>query len=710
MPLSSNEQVWELVQRLSGMTEEEQEAFWQEVSPEETALRVEVESRIKQAEERFSPNLWERIATDANATHRDLQPGQQINRYQIVKAIGEGGMGKVFLANDSRMNREVALKMLTHELSLKPKAVQRFEKEVRTAAALNHQNIMTVYDVGDDADRPYFTCEYIVGVTLRERLQTSGALAWQEVVAIAVQIADALQTAHRAKIIHRDIKPENLMLRDDGLVKVLDFGIAKSLDLAELNEEIHHQDGKAAVLSYHTNYTRTRGLLGTLSYMSPEQARGETLTPQTDIFSFGLVLHEMLTGWHPLKDKTPDQTLEELNSPQPFASLEEVCPEIPSQLIEVVNQAISKEKDLRFKTAASMWEALSELKAQTAAPSTTQPTQPAVTNNLPKLLRQQNANRLLSQFVVLAAERPGTLLSFQSWWTIWRSSDLKRRKLENELMRQSQRDFLRKYLAAGLLVAVVAVLFTLGVAAYFSIVEDWPERPIRDGHTAGVRRAVFSPDERLLVSVGEDHLVKVWDFAKRTTIKTMTDHTAEVVAVAFSPKGDFFATASWDQSVIIWDARTLEKVKTLSNLGGKVTAVAFSPDDKYLAIAVMHPNERTILWRTKTRERVREFPMSTGDWCSLVFSPTQPRMLYSGNMSVNVESDAPPIYLPWGTDVGYYPSFSRDGSLLLSAAGNGVQFRQLNEKIKLNVYNVHRDFGWSTLDELIYHIRYENPG
>src|SRR5918994_5367813 len=210
-----------------------------------------------------------------------LVPGTRLDNYEIVRALGAGGMGEVWLAKDLRLERHVALKLLPLDLTSDPTRVKRFEQEARAASALNHPNVCTIHALGvADDGRHYIAMEYVEGQTLRERL-TRGALKRKEMLDIAIQIASALTAAHAAGVVHRDLKPENVVLRPDGFVKVLDFGLAKLVavesDPTIPTRTVLHTDLGTAV--------------GTVSYMSPEQARGERVDARTDVWALGVVLY-----------------------------------------------------------------------------------------------------------------------------------------------------------------------------------------------------------------------------------------------------------------------------------------------------------------------------------------------------------------------------------------------------------------------------------
>ena len=242
------------------------------------------------------------------ASEPSCTPGQTIASYEVVSFISRGGMGEVYLAEDKRLGRKVALKLLPASFTTDDDRLRRFEQEARAASALNHPNIITIYEIRQAAGSHIIATEFVEGETLRLRLSRS-ALTLSEVLNIAIQIADALSAAHKAGIIHRDIKPENIMLRPDGYVKVLDFGLAK----------LSEQASPAVAAEAPTIQVRTGSgiVIGTAGYMSPEQARGLGVDHRSDIFSLGAVIYEMLARRKPFEGDTPSDTLAAILKTEP---------------------------------------------------------------------------------------------------------------------------------------------------------------------------------------------------------------------------------------------------------------------------------------------------------------------------------------------------------------------------------------------------------
>lgn len=267
-----------------------------------------------------------------------IMKGQKINdRYQIIKSIGEGGMANVYLAYDTILDRNVAVKVLRGDLATDEKFVRRFQREALSASSLSHPNIVEVYDVGEDNGEYYIVMEYIEGCQLKQLLKKRGRLTLSEVIDIMLQITDGLSVAHDAYIIHRDIKPQNIMILDSGLVKITDFGIAMAMNSTQL--------------------TQTNSVMGSVHYLPPEQANGKGSTLQSDIYSMGILMYELLTGELPYKgDNAVEIALKHLKEKIP--SVREKLPEIPQSVENIIIKATAKNPKNRYADARSMNEDL----------------------------------------------------------------------------------------------------------------------------------------------------------------------------------------------------------------------------------------------------------------------------------------------------------------------------------------------------------------
>src|SRR5437016_7141477 len=288
-----------------------------------------------------------------------LVAGTTLGRYEIRSKIGVGGMGEVYLAQDTKLDRKVALKILPADVAAHPDRMKRFVQEAKTASALNHPNIITIHEIDETALGHFIATEFIDGETLREREQKPLELG--ESLDIATQIASALAAAHAAGIVHRDIKPENVMLRHDGIVKVLDFGLAK------LSEPPAVAGGPAIDTEAPTraNVKTDPGVvMGTAIYMSPEQARGLPVDARTDIFSLGIVLYEMVAGRLPFDGSNRNEIMASVLSDKEPQPLTRYSSEAPTELGRIVLKALRKDRELRYQTIKDLLLDLQSLKQE----------------------------------------------------------------------------------------------------------------------------------------------------------------------------------------------------------------------------------------------------------------------------------------------------------------------------------------------------------
>jgi len=325
-------------------------AFLDRCCAGDTLLRTKVEALLashRNGDTSVELSIGAVAANLIENAERDPLIGETIGHYRILKRIGAGGMGEVYLASDMNIDRSAALKVLPAHLTDDAERLRRFEREARAIAGLNHPNIMTIYEVGSADSTRYIASELIQGETLHQRL-ARGRIELNEAIGIAIQVASALAAAHSARVIHRDIKPQNIMLRPDGYVKVLDFGIAK---LAE--PDIPPTLPEYEVLR--SVQTNVGSILGTVSYMSPEQGRAAVVDKRTDIWSLGVVLYEMITGGPPFIGDTPREVIANILTKEPH-------PASPGELQEILSRALRKDPEQRYQNADELLGALKHLR------------------------------------------------------------------------------------------------------------------------------------------------------------------------------------------------------------------------------------------------------------------------------------------------------------------------------------------------------------
>ncbi len=353
---------WEEAKRIFGAAIKyaapDRARFLDEVCNDDANLRREVESLLVSFDE--SESFMETpviggMAGALDGNNKKLERGVCFGHYEVIELVGVGGMGEVYLAKDKRLGRRVAVKILNEKFAKNESNLKRFTQEAKAASALNHPNILIIHEIGEEQATNYIVSEFIEGKTLREIFESS-PLKLSEALDMAIQIAGALTAAHVAAIVHRDIKPENIMVRPDGYVKVLDFGLAKLVE----QKPIGLEDETAR-----QNQTAEGMILGTVNYMSPEQAKGDRIDGRTDIFSFGVLLYEMIAGRTPFAGNSMSETFANLinSEPQPLSRF---AANVPDELERIVSKTLRKDREERYQTMKGLLADLKDLRENLA--------------------------------------------------------------------------------------------------------------------------------------------------------------------------------------------------------------------------------------------------------------------------------------------------------------------------------------------------------
>jgi eukaryotic-like serine/threonine-protein kinase len=535
-----------------------------------------------------------------------LSPGTHLDRYEIISSLGSGGMGEVYLAQDTRLKRQVALKLLPVQFTRDEDRVRRFEQEAQAASALNHPNIITIHEIGQAGSSHFIATEFIAGQTLRQKLAQE-KLGLRSAFDVALQVASALVAAHAAGIVHRDIKPENVMVRPDGLVKVLDFGLAKLTE-----KQLTTTDAEATTTIAGTEIDPGT-VMGTAQYMSPEQARGQTVDARTDIFSLGLVLYEMITGKRPFEGATPTDVIVSILTRDPTpASL--FTPEVPAELDRIISKALEKDPEERYQVVKELLLDVKRLKrrvrfdaelARSAGPgeqiASSGPTATATGYPQPA----QTTDKELA--------RPTASMAYLVGAT-------KRHKLRAVLI------------LAGLLAAASLMLWLSPFGQHRAPLPTATARIIPFTTFSGTAdQPAFSPDGNQIAFVwdggnGENLDLYVKLIGVGTPLRLTTD-PAEDISPAWSPDGRYLAflrRSASENGIFIVPALGGPERK-LGKTEPSLSRLSWSPDGKFLAVADQgspQDSHGIFLFSVENgeKQRLTSAPQSSADY-SPAFSP-----------------------------------------------------------------------------------------
>jgi serine/threonine protein kinase/Tol biopolymer transport system component len=511
--------------------------------------------------------------------------GQTISHYRIVEKLGGGGMGVVYKAEDTRLRRFVALKFLPEDVARDPVALARFQREAQAASALNHPNICTIYDIGEEGGRAFLAMEFLEGTTLKHRISCR-PLEIETILSLGIEIADALDAAHAKGIVHRDIKPSNIFVTARGSAKVLDFGLAKVLTATGSASQIAAANTQS-LSGEEPHLTSPGAAVGTVSYMSPEQVRGKDLDARTDLFSFGVALYEMGAGTLPFRGDTSGVIFEAILNRTP-PTLVRLNPDLPPRLEELIHKALEKDRDLRYQSAA-------EIRA-----------------DLKRIKRDAEGGRSNST----AQE------------SIEHGSSVSVRAVSSQVQNAELRGLSRSWK----IIAAIAVAVLLAAAVYYRSFRNGRSEAAADQldvraltESGNAYRATISPDGRYVAYVNRDggsFELRLLQVATERDVAVLPSSTGAIHALHFSPDGNFIyflrATDPKDPAT-----RALFRIAAL---GGPATplatdarawSVTVSPDGKQVSYVAETKTESQIVAvdaEGGNRRVLASRPLALGFW------------------------------------------------------------------------------------------------